>query len=64
METARRLAAGDYTGLLSMRSSTGKTIEDNYRAADDELIRICEQYNVRKPFDIGNGGGSGSILMP
>jgi hypothetical protein len=64
METSRRLATGDYTGLLSMRNSIGKTIEENYRTADDELGRICQQYGVRKPFDIGNTGGGNSILQP
>lgn len=63
-ETARRLGGGDYTGLLGMRSSIGKTIEDNYRAADDELARICQEFSVRKPFDIGNTGGGNSILLP
>jgi hypothetical protein len=64
LETARRLGAGDYAGLLSMRSTTGKTIADNYRAADEELGRICDQYQVRKNFDIGNTGGGTSVLMP
>jgi len=41
----------------------GKQIEDNYRAADQELAAICDQYGMRKPFDIGNGSG-GSVLMP
>jgi hypothetical protein len=64
LETSRRLATGDYSGLLAMRSSIGKTIEENYRGADDELARICEQYGVRKSFDIGNGGGGNSVLSP
>jgi hypothetical protein len=63
METAQRLRSGDYSGLLQMRSSVGRTVEDYYRAADDELARICAQYGERKLFDIGNGGGD-SILMP
>ncbi len=63
-ETARRLAAGDYAGLLAMRRDVGKTIEENYRAADDELARTCQQYEVRKTFDIGNSGGGNSILLP
>ena len=64
LDTARRLAAGDYTGLLQMRNTIGKTIADNYRAADDELRRICEQYSVPKSFDIGNTAGGTSILQP
>jgi len=62
-DTANRLRSGDYTGLLGMRNSVGKQIEDNYRAADQELAAICDQYGMRKPFDIGNGSG-GSVLMP
>jgi hypothetical protein len=64
LDTAQRLARGDYAGLLQMRNSIGKTIEDNYRAADDELRRICEQYRVPKSFDIGNGPGGASVLQP
>jgi hypothetical protein len=64
LETARRLGAGDYAGLLAMRGSIGKTIADNYQAADAELGRICDQYGVRKQFDIGSSGGGNSILMP
>lgn len=64
LETAQRLGAGDYAGLLAMRSSIGKTIADNYRAADEELGRICAQYRVPKPFDIGNSGGGNSVLLP
>jgi len=64
MQTARRLAAGDYGGLLMLRGSAGKTIELNYQAADDELANICGQYRMRQPFDIGNGSGGGDILLP
>lgn len=63
-ETARSLQSGNYSGLLSMRGSVGKQIEDNYAAADQELAIICSQYNVRKPFDIGNGSGGNSVLLP
>jgi hypothetical protein len=63
-DTANRLRSGDYTGLLGMRNSVGKQIEDNYRAADQELASICDQYGMRKPFDIGNGSGGGSVLLP
>jgi hypothetical protein len=63
-ETARSLATGNYSGLLSMRGSVGKTIEENYQAADQELANICNQYGVRKSFDIGNSGGGGDILLP
>jgi hypothetical protein len=64
LDTSRRLSTGDYSGLRTMRNDVGKTIEDNYKIADDELARICGQYGVRKPFDIGNGGGGNSILLP
>jgi hypothetical protein len=63
LETARRLGSGDYAGLLSMRNSIGKTIAENYQAADQELGRICDQYQVKKTFEIGSGGGA-SVLMP
>ena len=63
-ETARSLATGNYSGLLSMRGSVGKTIEENYQAADQELANICNQYGIRKPFDIGSGSGGGDILLP
>jgi hypothetical protein len=63
-QTSQSLGTGNYSGLLSMRGSVGKQIEDNYQAADQELANICNQYGVRKPFDIGNGTGGGSILEP
>ena len=63
-ETARSLATGNYSGLLSMRGSVGKQIEENYQAADQELANICNQYGIRKPFDIGNSSGGGDVLLP
>jgi hypothetical protein len=63
-ETARSLATGNYSGLLAMRGSVGKQIEDNYQAADQEVATICNQYNVRKSFAIGNNGGGGDVLLP
>jgi hypothetical protein len=63
-EISRNLATGNYSGLLSMRGSVGKQIEDNYQAADQEVANICNQYNVRKSFDIGNSSGGGDILLP
>jgi hypothetical protein len=63
-QAADSIASGNYSGLLSMRSSVGKNIEDYYRAADQELANICNQYNVRKSFDIGNSSGGGDILLP
>jgi hypothetical protein len=63
-ETSQRLSRGDYSGLLAMRSQVGRLIDENYRAADAELARICQEYRERKPFDIGNTGGGPSILLP
>lgn len=63
-QAADSITSGNYSGLLSMRSSVGKNIEDYYQAADQDLANICNQYSVRKSFDIGNTGGGGDILLP
>jgi hypothetical protein len=61
VETAHRLVGGDYAGLHQMLGTVGADVNEKFEAADQELERICDQYNERKPFTIGNprsGGGS------
>jgi hypothetical protein len=62
METAKRLVAGDYGGLHQMLSTVGADINTKFDTADDELARICDQYNMHKPFSIGNGRAGGSLF--
>src|SRR5207248_1522801 len=54
MQTAQCLSNGNYGGLLQLRGSVGADIGTKFSAADSELARICDQYNVRKPFTIGD----------
>jgi hypothetical protein len=62
VETARRLVAGDYGGLHQMLATVGADMNQKYSAADFELGRICGQYNMPKPFQIGEGSSGGSIF--
>jgi hypothetical protein len=57
LETARRLNNGDYGGLQQMLGRVRREVDVPFADADRELEGICRQYDIRKPFDIGNGGG-------
>jgi hypothetical protein len=46
------------------------TVGRNFDAADQELDRVTAERGIRKPFDLGSGGGGGGLggllgpLMP
>jgi hypothetical protein len=50
----RRLATRDLGGLLQMRGTLGADVDQKFTAADRELRRICDQYDVQKSFELGN----------
>jgi hypothetical protein len=62
LETGRRLVNGDYGGLHQMLGTVGADVNSKFDTADNELERICDQYNMRKPFQIGNGRTGGSLF--
>jgi hypothetical protein len=62
MQTAQCLASGNYGGLLQLRGSVGADIGSKFSAADMELGRICGQYNMQKPFSIGDSGSGSSLF--
>jgi hypothetical protein len=61
-ETARRLVNGDYGGLHQMLGAVGADVNEKFATADSELERICDQYNMRKPFTLGNARSGGSLF--
>jgi hypothetical protein len=63
METARRLVNGDYAGLHRMLRTVGGDLREKYGVADNELAGLCERYNVRKSFTIGDEGSGGRSLF-
>jgi hypothetical protein len=63
LETGRRLVGGDYAGLHRMLGTVGPDIREKYAVADNELARLCDQYNVRKSFTIGDEGSGGRSIF-
>jgi hypothetical protein len=64
LETARRLSAGDLGGLQQMRPTIGSDVNQEYVAAEEELERIFDRYNIprRYRFNVGNGATGGSLF--
>jgi hypothetical protein len=62
MQTAQCLSSGNFGGLLQLRGSVGADIGSKFATADMELGRICGQYDMRKPFSIGDSGSGTSLF--
>lgn len=52
----KSLIENDLGGLTSMLGSAQSALDARFARADEELIRVCEQYGIRKYFSIGAQG--------